>query len=952
MSIKTLSIAAILSLILVANNAFAQEPTSVTVSSAAGVTASLTEPNTIRLAAPGQTSNIRLEVYTATGDMIFDSGLRQGNVLDWKLSEATQPAGDGAYLLVVTIRDLQGKFRRRLGGIVVEAGQATLKSQRGDALNAPQKQALNTRLQSQKIALTDDVDTVTVLRTGKERSVVVAAHDGIDGQVTSTSGSLTFRTGDTLTGNDQERVRITPEGNVGIGTDTPAATLDVAGEIRAKGIRFEDGTVLTSASNPAKQTTVTNLDTGGAGAPTGSGNANRVAKWLDNIGTLGDSSLFDNGTNIGIGNINPETTLHIGPNWGYGATTGILLANNLTGTQYDRTFQLAPRQIASPATNSILFYALPTINAGVNVPNQYGMFFDGKQGPGTVTSFAGIATGQVPSLGATNNTHLLMGGLNIPAGNYGIYDTTGYKNYFKGSVGINTTNPVDRLEVNGNIRISGATNGLIFADGSKMTTAPVGGGSTPSGASIISAVNDPATVGTINDNRVSPNLARLNGMNAWSGQNTFMNGLSANGVAITNVGLPVSPGDAINKQYFDASAIRFAPTTFQLSVGDANGTFPMMWLRGGSTCCSGPGGHTPADFKIFQNGSFVATGNLGIGVNPMQGKGYRTSWDTYKGAFRSGYADNEWDEANVGFFSWAGGSNSTASGLYALAFGDTNQAESTSSIVFGSGNQVKGAAGFSAGAGNRVCDTYGVALGNNAKSGGPYINGKCDPDSFNLRGLAAIAIGYNVTADQDHTMAFGKFASNNGFTGTFVWSDGSAMASADTFRNMANNEFAARATGGFRFRTNLGGTTGCNLPAGSGVFNCTSSRTTKQNFMLVDGNDVLSRLRSVPVSTWNYISEGNQTRHMGPMAEDFFDAFKLGTSDKSIGVQDLTGVSLAAIKALDERTTQLQQKQNEVDALRLQVARLESANQAMEQRLAALEQNAPQPRRARRTARH
>ena len=578
------------------------------------------------------------------------------------------------------------------------------------------------------------------------------------------------------------------------------------------------------------------------------------------------------------------------------------------------------------------------------------------EGPGTVTSFAAIGTGQVPSLGATNNTHLLMGDFNIPTGNFGIYDATGYKNYFKGSVGINTTNPADRLEVNGNVRISGATNGLIFPDGTKMTTAAAGGSSIPSGSNIIGALNDPTTVGTINDNHLSANLARLNGANAWSGPNVFNAGLSANGGLVTNVGNPVNAGDAVNKQYVDANAVRFAPGAFQLSVGDANGTFPMMWLRGGSTCCSGPGGHTPADFKVFQNGSFVFTGNLGIGVSPMQGKGYRTSWDTYKGAFRSGYADNEWDDAHVGFFSWAGGSNSTASGLYALAFGDTNLAESTSSIMFGSGNQVKGAAGFSAGAGNRVCDTYGVALGNNARSGGPYIKGKCDPETFNIRGLAAVAIGYNVTADQDHTMAFGKFASNNGFQGTFIWADGAAQASADTFRNVSNNEFAARATGGFRFRTNLAGTTGCNLPANSGVFNCTSSRTTKQNFMLVDGNDVLSRLRSVPVSTWNYIAEANQVRHMGPMAGYFFEAFKLGTSDKAIGIQDLTGVSLAAIKALDERTIQLQQKQNEVEQLRLQVTQLEQANQAMERRLAALEQNAaqpaaqPVPQRPRRTA--
>jgi hypothetical protein len=380
----------------------------------------------------------KLEVFTPNGELAFDSGLRQGNVLDWKLSEATQPIGDGAYLFVVTIRDLQGKYRQRLGNIVVAAGQASLKTQPGDALNAPQKQALNTRLQSQKIALVDNVDSVTVLRPGKERSVVVTAHDGVDGQVTSTSGAITFRTGDTLTGNEQERVRISPEGNVGIGTDKPEAKLDVAGEIRARGIRFEDGTVLNSASNVAKQTTAVPVPGGTSNLLAGSGTTNRLPKWLDNAGLLGDSNLFDNGTNIGIGNTNPQTLLHVGPNTGYGATTGVLLANNLLGTQYDRTFQLAPRQTASPASNSILFYALPTINAGVNVPSQYGMFFDAKQGPGTVTSFAAIGTGQVPSLGATNNTHLLLGDFNIPTGNFGIYDATGFKNYFKGSVGINT----------------------------------------------------------------------------------------------------------------------------------------------------------------------------------------------------------------------------------------------------------------------------------------------------------------------------------------------------------------------------------------------------------------------------------------------------------------------------------------------------------------------------------
>jgi hypothetical protein len=471
--------------------------------------------------------------------------------------------------------------------------------------------------------------------------------------------------------------------------------------------------------------------------------------------------------------------------------------------------------------------------------------------------------------------------------------------------------------------------GVVFPDGTTQTTA-AGSGALPSGTSMITAINNPGTAGTINDTRLSLNLGRLNGANSWSSTNIFGAGLSLAGSTITNLGNPANANDAANKAYVDGNFVKFVPGAEQLSVGDANGTAPMINLRGGSTCCSGPGGHTPAWFKVFQNGSFVATGNLGIGVSPMQGKGYRTSWDTYKGAFRSGYADAEWDDANVGFFSWAGGSNSTAIGLYALAFGDTNSAESTSSIVFGSGNQVKGAAGFSAGAGNRVCDTYGFAMGNKAQSGGPLINGKCDPDSFNIRGLAAVAMGYNVTADQDHTMALGKFASNNGFSGTLIWSDGSATASADTFRNTANNEAAFRATGGFRFRTNLTGTTGCNLPAGSGVFNCTSSRTTKENFAAVDGEELLLSLRQLPVSTWNYSAEGAQARHIGPMAEDFYAAFKLGTSNTSIGVQDLAGIGIAAVKALEERTAELQARTAEVDELRARM-------QSLEERLARLE---------------
>lgn len=905
----------ILALMLFSNTALAQSEKSVQSqqSTVPAVTASISAGD-VRFAAPEGVLQMRLEIFNATGELMFDSSMRKGSILDWKITDATKPMTDGSYLSVVTVMDFQGKLRQRLGAISLQAGQATLKRLEQGELTAAQSQTLSARKQSQKIEATDSSnESLTILREGKDRSAVVTAHDGQDGQVTSTSGALTFRTGDVLSNREKEQMRVTPDGRVGIGTDKPEATLDVAGTIRARGgIRFDDGTVLTSAGSAKRDSLIVNAPTltagGGVSAnATGAGTTGKLTKWSDGPNAiLGDSVITELNGKLGIGTNNPTIKLDVVEQTG--------LAQPVLQFR-DSAVDSGRARLHAGTENNVkkLFFEFWKDNS----PSRAVAF--GMSNPGVVTlsddfifsTFNGAAWSE--RMRIQNSS---------------------------GNIGIGTVNPTQKLEVAGNVKISGAGNGIVFADGTVMTTASAGGGSSPSGSSIITAINDPATVGVISDNRIGANLARLNGANAWTGANVFGAGLSANNALITNVGNPINAGDAVNKAYTDANFVKFVPGAEQLSVGDANGTAPMINLRGGSTCCSGPGGHTPAWFKVFQNGSFVATGNLGIGVSPLQGKGYRTSWDSYKGAFRSGYADNEWDDANVGFFSWAGGSNSTAIGLYALAFGDTNSAESTSSIVFGSGNQVKGAAGFSAGAGNRVCDTYGVALGNNAKSGGPLINGKCDPDSFNIRGLAAVAIGYNVTADQDHTTAMGKFASNNGFSGTFVWSDGSATASADTFRNTANNEFAARATGGFRFRTNLAGTTGCNLPAGSGVFNCTSSRATKENFLLINGEDVLMRLRNIPVSTWNYISEGKTVRHMGPMAEDFYQAFKLGTGNTSIGVQDLAGVSLAGIKALDQRTVELEQKSAEVEVLRLQVDALRAANAAMEQRLVALEQNA------------
>jgi hypothetical protein len=85
------------------------------------------------------------------------------------------------------------------------------------------------------IAAPDDLTKVTIV-----------AHDGKSGAVASTSGDLTFRTGDFFASKDKEGMRLTTAGNVGIGTDQPTERLDVHGLVKADGFVLSDGTVVST----------------------------------------------------------------------------------------------------------------------------------------------------------------------------------------------------------------------------------------------------------------------------------------------------------------------------------------------------------------------------------------------------------------------------------------------------------------------------------------------------------------------------------------------------------------------------------------------------------------------------------------------------------------------------------------------------------------------------------
>ena len=85
------------------------------------------------------------------------------------------------------------------------------------------------------------------------------------------------------------------------------------------------------------------------------------------------------------------------------------------------------------------------------------------------------------------------------------------------------------------------------------------------------------------------------------------------------------------------------------------------------------------------------------------------------------------------------------------------------------------------------------------------------------------------------------------------------------------------------------------LPPGSTAWSSYSDRNSKDHFAPVDGRAVLRKLGQIPIATWNWKSQNQNIRHMGPMAQDFSVAFGLGEDDKHISTVDANGVALAAM---------------------------------------------------------
>lgn len=345
--------------------------------------------------------------------------------------------------------------------------------------------------------------------------------------------------------------------------------------------------------------------------------------------------------------------------------------------------------------------------------------------------------------------------------------------------------------------------------------------------------------------------------------------------------------------------------------------------------------------RLNVDGGFAVMGQTEGGM-PALGAGRRMMWIPSRAAFRAGavegYGSTYWDLANVGLHSAAFGNNTRASGPHSFAAGLATTASGDAAVALGNnstasadrafaavGSSASGVAAVAIGSGAQATNDDALALGPSSIAGG-LASVAIGPSIAN--GNFGVAIGLQNSASGQFSVAIGKNARTANRQGSIVISDASAGFSMDSVYPTANNQIVMRGAGGIKMYTSQQLRSGVELFAGGGSWSSISDRNRKENFAELDGEEVLARLREVPVSSWNYLTQEEEVRHVGPMAQDFYQAFGLGESDLLINTIDIDGVNMAGVKALDARTEAQAQR---IEALEAEVTDLRARLERLEQ---------------------
>lgn len=194
--------------------------------------------------------------------------------------------------------------------------------------------------------------------------------------------------------------------------------------------------------------------------------------------------------------------------------------------------------------------------------------------------------------------------------------------------------------------------------------------------------------------------------------------------------------------------------------------------------------------------------------------------------------------------------------------------------VRGVGENNVGVDGFST-------QSYGVR-GQSSQHHGAYFKG--------ANGFASIVLGGSnyIAGDDD-----GVIMSDPFYTGSdiILVSNDAVVVKLDNDNNEAGQFEIRRGNNDVVFSVDESGNVKLN-----GTTIHSSDRNKKTNFQAVATADILTKLCAIPIQKWNY-KDGTMT-HIGPMAQDFYAAYKIGLDDKTICAVDADGILMAAVQAL------------------------------------------------------
>ena len=359
--------------------------------------------------------------------------------------------------------------------------------------------------------------------------------------------------------------------------------------------------------------------------------------------------------------------------------------------------------------------------------------------------------------------------------------------------------------------------------------------------------------------------------------------------------------------------LEMEPRTRLVSVGYSHRVATVDGAAGGaitSQIAIGPGHETSGSQAFVAGESNAATGDHAT----VSGGANNKARGAYAAVGGGGAATPGDSNLALGDYSVIGGGwRHLTTGQYSTIGGGDDQTANGDWSVISGGQDNAATANFGTVAGgqfNLATGAYAtIAGGTRAVAGGDY--------SF-------VAGGTDNTTNGNYSFAAGRFA-------TVAGTHGGALLLADStgipFQSAAANEFAVRCTGGARIITavDLVGvpTAGVCLTAGGGSWSSCSDRNVKENVSVVDGEEILAKVAELQVSAWNYKTEPDSIRHIGPMAQDFRRAFKVGADERYITAIDADGIALAAIQELHRRmSAELAAKDHALAVLETEVSEL------------------------------